>query len=121
MNNRDKMDRLFKEAILRKIKNAVFATALQVDRELVNETPVDTGRARANWLPSINSPRTETVGESNAESPLNLNYKLGDTIYIANNLPYIRRLNDGHSQQAPAGFVDKIIQRARSSVKDKFK
>lgn len=37
-------------------------------------------------------------------------YKLADTIYISNALPYIRRLNDGWSTQAPAGFIDAAVQ-----------
>ena len=37
-------------------------------------------------------------------------FKLGDSVYIANGLPYIRRLNDGHSTQQPEGFIEKAIQ-----------
>lgn len=33
----------------------------------------------------------------------------GQVIYITNNLPYIQSLNDGSSEQAPAGFVDRAI------------
>jgi hypothetical protein len=33
------------------------------------------------------------------------------TIWILNGLPYIERLNEGHSQQAPAGFVETAIYR----------
>ena len=36
--------------------------------------------------------------------------KAGDTVYISNNLEYIQALNEGHSQQAPAGFVEKAVQ-----------
>ncbi len=31
--------------------------------------------------------------------------KAGDVIYLANSLPYIRRLEYGWSKQAPAGMV----------------
>lgn len=33
----------------------------------------------------------------------------GDVVFIANNLPYIQRLNEGSSTQAPAGFVDAAV------------
>lgn len=33
----------------------------------------------------------------------------GQPIYISNNLPYIQKLNEGSSEQAPAGFVDRAI------------
>lgn len=32
-----------------------------------------------------------------------------DIVYIANNLPYGNRLNNGHSTQAPAGFVEQAV------------
>ena|ERR1035437_484490 len=33
----------------------------------------------------------------------------GQLVFITNNLPYIRKLNDGSSDQAPAGFVDRAV------------
>ena len=33
-------------------------------------------------------------------------------IYITNNVPYINSLNGGHSQHAPAGFVERAIVKA---------
>ena len=35
-----------------------------------------------------------------------------DDLYIANNVGHIGKLNDGSSQQAPAGFVESAVQRA---------
>ncbi len=40
----------------------------------------------------------------------------GQPIFITNNLPYIQRLNDGDSTQAPAGFVDRAIILGRQAV-----
>lgn len=40
----------------------------------------------------------------------------GQTLYIANNLPYIELLNEGSSEQAPAGFVDRAQVLAQSIV-----
>lgn len=37
-------------------------------------------------------------------------YKVGDTIFIRNNAPYITRLNEGSSPQAEAGFVQNAIR-----------
>jgi len=36
---------------------------------------------------------------------------LGDIVYLANNLPYAQRLEDGWSQQAPEGMVKLTVQR----------
>ncbi len=100
--------------------------ALAIDQGIVLSTPVDTGRARGNWLPSINAPILKADENSNdisgsgaisKMSSLLPSVKFGDTIYITNNLAYIGRLNDGHSAQAPAGFVEKAVQIAENMVK----
>lgn len=92
--------------------------ALTIDSVLVLSTPVDKGRARANWLPSLNQPETKVLEEedktgtktiSKAEA-LMLTVNIDDTIYISNNVPYIGKLNDGYSKQAPKGFVEKAVQ-----------
>ncbi len=44
--------------------------------------------------------------------------KPGQKIYITNNLPYIRRLNDGYSKQAPAGFVERAVLIGRKMRKN---
>lgn len=41
----------------------------------------------------------------------------GGVIYITNNLPYIIPLNDGHSTQAPKGFVQTAILNGIAAVK----
>lgn len=84
-------------------------------------TPVDTGWARANWVPRIGEPFRGTAGTrenvSQSEQGSGIAAVLGYTlvrgrVYISNNVPYIGRLNDGSSQQAPAGFVEAAITKA---------
>jgi hypothetical protein len=90
-------------------------------------TPVDTGWARANWFVGIGRPSTRDgnfldpdsgdVAEANSAAETGLGSVLAYTlaagsVYITNNVPYILRLNDGYSQQAPAGFVQRAIQEA---------
>lgn len=98
--------------------------ALNVTALLVKDTPVDTGWARANWVPSIGAPRERTAGTRAAAEAGQVDlapqvrgqaevagYKLGPAIFISNNVPYIKRLNSGSSRQAPAGFVQSAIFR----------
>lgn len=91
--------------------------ALEIDKRLVLATPVDTGRARSNWLIGINRSRTET--EETILSPAGAiargaatiaTSRPGDAIWISNNLDYIDALNRGWSQQAPPGYVDDIVE-----------
>jgi hypothetical protein len=105
--------------VLGTLEKTVRAVALVVDGELAITTPVDTGRARANWLPSLNSPDTRQVQpgqKPNLEKSIS-SYKISDKILITNNLPYIRKLNDGSSKQAPAGFVDAAIAKGKRAIK----
>jgi hypothetical protein len=41
---------------------------------------------------------------------------IGQTVFISNNLPYIQRLNEGDSTQAPAGFVDRAVILGQQAV-----
>lgn len=91
---------------------------VNIDRRVVLETPRDTGSAKSSWLVSIGQPNTSTVEtEEGAAIPAALEqgaittsrYKSGDTMYIQNNQPYIQRLNEGYSEQAPSRYIDQII------------
>lgn len=107
---------------------AVRATALALDQLLVLSTPVDTGRARSNWLVGINRPSRGTVkaGDKSGQSAIGGatgaigEAKPGDEIWISNNLPYIDRLNRGHSPQARPGFVERAIKVAASAIAENF-
>jgi len=113
---------IFTEGLIRKMAFDVVANLRKAGSE--GGTPVDTGWARANWVPSLGGePASEPVGskisvlsaEAATQSGLGslLNYKLLiGPVYITNNVPYITRLNDGHSSQAPKGFVQAAITAA---------
>lgn len=106
----------------------VRRTALAIDQTVVLGTPVDTGTARSNWQVQINGPVTETreaavPGENGSTAGPNAQIAIeegrevidtyrgeGQEIYISNPIPYIDRLNDGSSAQAPAGFVEQAVQ-----------
>lgn len=115
---RRELNTAYKVKVEGTLENTVKKTALAVDAAVVFATPVDTGRARSNWIPSLNTPDTRTVEpgqKPDAEAAISA-YKLADTIYISNSLPYIQRLNEGHSKQAPAGFVDIAVRTGVATV-----
>jgi hypothetical protein len=92
---------------------------------IVLKTPVDTGRARANWFTSIGSPSSSTINftgdtgrgisapnrsaasaEAISRGSSVIAKATGNVLWITNNLPYIYRLEfEGWSRQAPAGMV----------------
>jgi hypothetical protein len=99
--------------------------ALEVFRRVIMKTPVDTGRARGNWMCTIGVPAEAIAqGDDWLKGQLAGDFdKLGGTtiqaaadevmawnprevaVFLTNNLPYIQALEDGHSGQAPSGMV----------------
>ena len=97
----------------------VIKITLDITANLIQTTPVDTGWARANWVPSVGKMQQTTVGSADAVSAVAqtaglssvIGYRRG-RVFITNNVPYIEALNAGHSPQQPAGFVERGIQKA---------
>lgn len=78
------------ELVLRKV-------ALDVQKRVMERTPVDTGRARAGWGLSMTGTHTAV---------------------ISNNVEYIIPLEFGHSKQSPNGMVRVTIAEFQSIVSD---
>ena len=108
----------------RKMDLAVRKIALEMFRRIILKSPVDTGRFRGNWQLAIGSvpegtlelddkTGTATIAKGAATA---LGFNAGETIFFANNLPYARRLEEGYSQQAPAGMVALTVQQFQSIV-----
>jgi len=114
----------FVERVIKKLTLDIVANLVSAPGD--GGTPVDTGWARANWIPQIGSARTTTAGSrSQAEKGLLpgdqqtgvaqvvTGYKLSrGAVHISNNVPYILRLDQGSSKQAPKGFVRRAIRKA---------
>lgn len=107
--------------------------AIAVVADTAKLTPVDVGTARSNWQVGVGGPpqgvrpaysphasrwrppyaspganTSETQNQAGVVWSAVANARKGGLadLYIANNSPYIGRLNQGHSNQAPAGFVE---------------
>lgn len=93
--------------------------ALSALSGVVLRTPVDTGRARGAWGVSIGGaggagagqrPQDKGGASTIAQGSAVIGTQKGfQQIVLENNVPYIGRLNDGHSSQAPAGFVESTL------------
>lgn len=83
-------------------------------RQCTISTPVDTGRARWGWNCTIGTPSFAVPAEGKynidagrAVKTFTVTAVSGkDTLYITNAVPYIGKLNEGWSRQAPARFVE---------------
>jgi hypothetical protein len=116
------------EALDKALSKIAAKITLDITADLQRHTPVDTGWARANWVPEIGQrpPETEFAGDKPSPEEVSqqaaiserkkseiFSYRLnqGD-IFISNNAPYIGKLNAGSSRQEPAGFVQRAIANA---------
>lgn len=112
-----RMAALYDRKVVQRVEKQVRATALDLLGTLKVRTPVDTGRARANWHLDIGSPSVQLIAPGGDPTPSFAGYSIEKTVFISNNVPYIRRLNEGHSQQAPAGFVEDSITAVRARIR----
>jgi len=71
----------------------ILASSNQARRMIKIRMPVDTGAAMASW----GVPGEAGIWDVKDD---------GFAITQGSKLPYIEALNEGHSQQAPAGFID---------------
>jgi len=102
----------------------VQGTLFQISNNIIKESPVDTGRFRNNWLASKNRPRKGTLTQTDKSGNRAVSragrivesLEAGDTFYLANNLPYARRLEFGSSNQAPSGVLRVNVERVRAAL-----
>jgi hypothetical protein len=88
---------------------------VDVSGDIVDDTPHDTGRARAGWMLARDNPPEEapTDGEYPAfmgDAPShrnvsNVQHSKSWEWWIANNVEYIEKLENGSSRQSPTGMV----------------
>ncbi len=119
----------FAEQLIKKLVLDIVANLLRAPSQ--GGTPVDTGWARANWIPVLGrsssrptpqpgdaaqtkgAARQLTAQQEAAVAAIVIGYRIAKgKITIANNVPYIVRLDQGDSSQAGAGFVRRAIVRA---------
>ena len=101
------------------------AAYLQLATAIIIRTPVDTGRARANWNAEINSIDTSTTeqtdksgaGSKREAASVSTRAQPGDVLYLTNNLPYIKNLEYGGSKQAPQGMVRVTVAEWESALR----
>lgn len=81
---------------------------------VVMRTPVDTGRARGGWSTSLGGATGRDTGvlDRSGSAPIAQGtatigqHKGYEQIVLENNVPYIGKLDEGSSQQAPDGMTE---------------
>jgi len=105
-----------------KIDLVVRKSALELQASMIAKSPVDTGRFKSNWQCGLGGMNPETAATAGSDAlgrteAVLQGYKPGRTIWLTNNLPYAKRLENGWSQQAPSGMVRLTVQDFKYAVK----
>ncbi len=122
----------FRQTVENKSSQIARKVAIDLHSRIVERTPVDTGRLLANNHLTIGSPSTASTIDKDKEGDrtkaaaesVSKSYKLGDDIWISNNLVYAYPIEFlGHSSvKRPEGFfrvsVQDIIQAWPSIVSE---
>lgn len=110
--------------------------AVEITANLIEATPVDTGWARANWIPSVGKPVDMAAGErpkgtwpqglqsvDTGPQELGIAAVLASAsgppdvpLHVVNNVSYIGPLDRGHSAQQGAGWVLRCIEQGILTV-----
>lgn len=101
-----------------KTETVVRQTIFRLGQAVVLKTPVDTGLAKANWLHGINSFTPEQIDKVDKSGGIAISdllagvkeFNLGGEFYFVNSLPYIKKLEEGSSLQAPTGMLKLSIE-----------
>jgi hypothetical protein len=120
----------FSQVSAEKAESTRRAIILKLFSSIIDDTPVDTGLLRGNWLTGAKQPKnyqikTPDKSGSTAKEKIEANLgDFGDTVYFSNNLPYAsvaeygkwkgpseKVTTDGYSIQAPSGMVRKNVAR----------
>lgn len=118
--------------LLKTIGSAAKMLTLEIDRNCRHATPVDTGHARANWVPSVGQPFTGEAVRTNVGGNIGssahaagvaevLAYVLDQgPLWVANPVDYVVFLNYGSSEQRAAGWIELAVDEALQTVQTKF-
>lgn len=123
----------FAEKIDLNLALTVERLVLDIFNRITERTPVDTGRARQSWQIGVGSINTYVPGSLGASKgtnkgaasppenpkaifPTDLNIDGTEIVYITSSLPYIEKLENGSSTQAPAGMVRLSIAEVEAEV-----
>ncbi len=124
----------FDKDVKKRINNYKINLAKTILLYLVEATPVDTSTALSNWIVDLNKAKnrqikahslgsqgsTQSVSAGMAYSIGNAiiqRAKVGEIVYITNNVDYIKLLNMGYSSQAEQHYIQNCVERAVEQLK----
>lgn len=114
----------FTDKVGLKLSQVIEVVSIELYNRITDKTPVDTGRARANWNISATTKNQSVTDETKRQSVISLSgLKEGqdNVVWITNNLEYVFSLEKGSSTQAPNGMVDISLQEVKSWIASRLR
>lgn len=129
----------FRKKTIKRTIDLKRAVSIKLFSAIIQDTPVETGRLRANWNTSLNIEDKATRSELDKEGALATALveskaalaDLNDALILCNSLPYARVAEfgewsgptdkvtgSGFSRKAPAGMVRKNVDRFKQLLND---
>lgn len=122
--NFDKRMQTLGQRVYQRSNEGVKDVSKETVNALFDRTPKDTNQAAANWqvtvgagLPSFKPGHTDISAARSAAHTAIDSREAGAVVNITNATPYIGKLNDGHSKQAPANFIEAALSLAYDKVR----
>ncbi len=112
------------------MESGLQRSAQAMTEPVVYDTPVDTFSAMNSWEPNKGAPvgNNATYERGQAGPPnrskflaVTSSLKIGDIYSLANGKDYIRPLEHGYSNQAPAGMMHRNIARWPQIARESFR
>lgn len=109
----------FMNGEIKRIEQAVPLFIEAFAKELVNETPVDTGLLRGSYFLSTDAPDLSSVGQEDTSGQNSIarikasakGVMLGQTVYITNTAPYAAYVEFGTQNFGPRAYVRRAINK----------
>jgi hypothetical protein len=107
------LDRAYEVEVRQKVLAVTRRLAFEALARVIQKSPVREGRFRGNWQLAIGVrpdgvvEAIDPIGGAPQAKGMQTIAELQpfQVVYLVNNLPYAEALENGHSQQAPAGVV----------------
>jgi len=117
--------RKFRSKTKERTEKVFRGTALSLLGKVILRTPVDTGRLRGNWQVNIGKAPTGTTEDTDQNGGPTINkggfvidgLQIGKSLFIVNNLEYAEDIENGGSNQAPAGMLKVTVAEYQDIVR----
>ena len=108
----------FNEKVNFKTEREFRGSVIALTNQTIQNTPVDTGRLRANWQLTVNYRAQSQIALGAQPDPgiVANRLKFNDTAYLSNNLPYAEPVENGGPTNRPRKMLARAIMQVTKNL-----